>query len=292
MKHSLIMLSRLTTVLLLSVLTANSYAAGIQCPEGFSPIPSGQACAATKIASYATVDIPPEQNCPRGFERPAGVRFCIANNLTLNIQNQITLIAEWAGTDCPKDFSKPVGSTICIADNLVLNVIDNEVKLVAYQAQCPAGFHKPAGVRFCIPENLTSKILPTPTGQFCPPGFIRPPGVHFCIAANMLLKDPNRRNDLPLPQGLCPKGWHKPEGINFCIPSHETQGCGTKTECGRFEVTQAQFVGVIDNLTSSPCPAGTVPIWWDMPVYDDDGLFVINHVPTRTCIPENLEPAG
>lgn len=42
----------------------------------------------------------------------------------------------------------------------------------------------------------------------------------------------------------------------------------------------------------NPCPQGTTGIWWDMPVYDDDGLFVIGYVMTWWCIPDDLQPAG
>jgi hypothetical protein len=46
------------------------------------------------------------------------------------------------------------------------------------------------------------------------------------------------------------------------------------------------------NLNSNGCPEGTVLIMWDMPIYDEDGLFVIGYEPTPFCVDEDLEPAG
>jgi hypothetical protein len=41
-----------------------------------------------------------------------------------------------------------------------------------------------------------------------------------------------------------------------------------------------------------PCPPGTILIWFEQPVYDRAGLFVIGHKLVPYCIPEDLEPAG
>lgn len=46
------------------------------------------------------------------------------------------------------------------------------------------------------------------------------------------------------------------------------------------------------NLNNHSCPEGTVLIMWDMPIYDDEGLFVIGYEPTPFCVDEDLEPAG
>lgn len=40
------------------------------------------------------------------------------------------------------------------------------------------------------------------------------------------------------------------------------------------------------------CPAGTVLIMWEKPIYDADGLFVIDWELVPYCMPEDLEPAG
>lgn len=40
------------------------------------------------------------------------------------------------------------------------------------------------------------------------------------------------------------------------------------------------------------CPPGTVLTPFPMPIYDDDGLFVIGHETVWYCLPEDLEPAG
>ena len=262
----------------------------VVCPEGFVRIPSGLACVATNITTTATADVEPGIDCPDGFERPPGVRFCIAENLTLEIQDNVMLIAAYTTDQCPEGFSRPVGSTICTADNLVVDVIDNEVTLVAYSGDCPKGFYRPVGSRFCVAENLTSNTLPAPAVGFCPPGFIKPPGVHFCIASELLYKDETRLNEIVPPVGLCPEGWVKPENANFCQPSHIASSCGKN--CESRNVSEIQITNTIDDFAPTPCPAGTVEIWWDMPEYDEEGLFVIGSIPTRTCVPEDATPAG
>lgn len=40
------------------------------------------------------------------------------------------------------------------------------------------------------------------------------------------------------------------------------------------------------------CPPGHTPQPFDMPVYDDEGLFVVGHETVWFCIPDDLEPAG
>lgn len=259
------------------------------CPDGFAPIPSGLACAAVNLTGDISWDLPPGTDCPDGFERPAGVRFCVASNLSLDVQDDTVLITKFAGDGCGPGFSQAPGTTVCTADDLVLDVVDNEVKLARFTGDCPKGFHRPAGSRFCVAENLTLKTLSAPPSQDCPPGFIRPAGVHFCIASNMLYADEDRRNDLPPPQGLCPEGWIKPHNVNFCVPTNIASGCGR--ECGTEQATIA-IKPASNDYDLAPCPAGTVEIWWDMPVYDEQGLFVVGHTPTRTCIPEGLDPAG
>jgi hypothetical protein len=40
------------------------------------------------------------------------------------------------------------------------------------------------------------------------------------------------------------------------------------------------------------CPAGTVLSPFDMPIYDEKGLFVIGFETVWVCLPADLEPAG
>ena len=43
---------------------------------------------------------------------------------------------------------------------------------------------------------------------------------------------------------------------------------------------------------SNGCPEGSSLIIWDAPVYDEEGLFVVDSEPTPVCIPDDLEPEG
>lgn len=40
------------------------------------------------------------------------------------------------------------------------------------------------------------------------------------------------------------------------------------------------------------CPEGQKPSSWQKPIYDKDGLFVIDWQTVATCIPKGLPPAG
>ncbi len=40
------------------------------------------------------------------------------------------------------------------------------------------------------------------------------------------------------------------------------------------------------------CPPGTQPTPFDMPIYDDEGLFVVGYKTVWFCLPDDLEPAG
>ncbi len=259
----------------------------ISCPSGFAPIPSGLACAAINITTTATADIPPPQDCPTGFERVPGVRFCVAKNLTIEIKNNVMLIAKKVNLGCPVGFSQAPGTTICTANNLMLKEVDHEVKLFAYETQCSRGFFKPEGARFCMELSSSGELAP-PVND-CPPGFIRPPGVHFCVANNLLFADPNRRNAPPPPVGICPEGWVKPDGVNFCVPTTITTLCGA--DCG-----SGEFTAIKTSKNYLPegqqCPAGTTVVWFDMPVYDEQGLFVVDFKPTQLCVNLPAMPAG
>jgi len=54
---------------------------------------------------------------------------------------------------------------------------------------------------------------------------------------------------------------------------------------GRFAPSGATSFG-------ARCPAGSVLSPFDMPIYDDQGLFVIGLESVWVCVPANLEPAG
>ncbi len=43
---------------------------------------------------------------------------------------------------------------------------------------------------------------------------------------------------------------------------------------------------------SNGCPEGSSLIMWDAPIYDEEGLFVVDTEPMPVCIPDDLEPEG
>ncbi len=280
----------LATLLLASGANAQGRDSGqFGCPDNFIPIPSGLACQAADLRGPASYPLVPGDDCPERFEYVAGLSFCVAQHLAVSIdldsdQREIVFLEGLIERDCPPNFSRPVGSTVCTADNLTIEDKDGIAQLALLPDDCPPGFYRPHGVRFCIPENKTSKEQLQATGQNCPPGFARPPGVRFCIPTHIIYNDRDH-HQLPPPQGLCPEGWHKPDGVNFCIPRQMAFG-----ELGGLYGIDIRRV--VDDFVLTPCPEGTIEIWWDMPVYDDEGLFVVDFIPTRTCISERLQPAG
>jgi hypothetical protein len=48
-----------------------------------------------------------------------------------------------------------------------------------------------------------------------------------------------------------------------------------------------------NTLLGPSCPAGTILVMFDMPVYGPPpGYFVVGYTPVPYCVPEGLEPAG
>ncbi|MCW8879826.1 MAG: hypothetical protein OQK51_22430 [Kangiellaceae bacterium] len=254
------------------------------CPEGFSPIPSGLACAADNLTFNPVMELPPPHDCPPGFERVPGVRFCVAANLTIDIPQEMMLLEAVINGDCPEGFSRPVGSRICVADNLVLDTVEREVKLVKYIPNCPEGFHQPVGVRFCIAENLKPKELPMPSLSDCPPGFTRPPGVRFCVATNVLDLGNDLENPLGAPEGDCPEGWHRgPNG--FCMPENKTTKHNDERSGGEYDLIKIE--NTLKSSTDASCAKGEYDLWWDMPVFDKAGK-IVGFVKTRSCAAQSV----
>lgn len=253
------------------------------CPEGFSPIPSGLACAADNLTFDPVVELPPPQDCPEGFERVPGVRFCVAENLTIDIPEQMMLLEAVINGDCPEGFSRPPGSRICVADNLVLDNINREVKLVKYIPNCPEGFHQPVGVRFCIAKNFKASELPMPTLSDCPPGFTRPPGVRFCVASNILDAGDDLENPLHAPKGDCPQGWYlAPNG--YCTPENKTT---QQTDGNSGEYQLIKIENTLKTSINTACARGEFDLWWDMPVFDKAGK-IVGFVKTRSCAADSV----
>lgn len=254
------------------------------CPEGFSPIPSGLACAADTLKFDPVLELPPPQDCPEGFERVPGVRFCVAENLTLEIPGEMMLLEAVVGGDCPQGFSRPVGSRICVADNLVLDTVEREVTLVKFNPNCLEGFHQPVGVRFCIAKNILATTLPMPSISDCPPGFTRPPGVRFCVATNILDSGSDLENPLEAPSGDCPEGWYRgPHG--FCMPGNKTSKHDDERNGYKFDLIKVE--NTIKTSDNSTCAGDEYDLWWDMPVFDKAGI-IVGFVKTRSCAAESI----
>jgi len=48
----------------------------------------------------------------------------------------------------------------------------------------------------------------------------------------------------------------------------------------------------LNDTIAAPCASGSSLVPFDMPIYDDKGLFVVDHKKVWFCIPDNLRPAG
>ncbi len=288
--HKLVLIPLLALLVAPFSNAATRTSSDLACPENFVPIPSGLACQAANLGKAASYLAAPEEDCPDGFERVPGVAFCVAQNLQLHIEQDLILLQANRADDCPSGFSRAVGSTICTADNLAIADRNGDPALVQLPNDCPSGFHRPPGVRFCIAKNLTSTQL-QPSAQTCPPGFSRPPGVQFCTAIDLIYAK-TELPALPPPRGECPTNWHKPDNVNFCIPSTEVQACGSASDCYVHGFVGLRLHRPVGDLKQNPCPSGTVEVWWDMPIYDDNGLFVEDYVPARFCMPIDTQPAG
>jgi hypothetical protein len=255
------------------------------CPEGFQRSPSGAVCFAKNLAgpdgsgSGLTASIGTDGACPPRFERPPGVNFCVLDTLTVNAADDLLILEAQTSRFCPEGFHRPAGRKLCIASNLTVQGSGSTAALRGPTQDCPIGFYRPVGSTICVAGNETARTLPVPDGPACPQGFHRPPGVAICIAKNLVFG--TAVLNLPPPVGVCPKNWHRPPGLRFCIPKYIKAP------------STAGFNPVLSDTIVLACPAGTVESWFDVPVYDEaTGLFVVDYVTTRFCIPENLPPAG
>ena len=271
-------------VWLLSGVSAHAVA-DVFCPEGFQRSPSGLVCFAKNLAgsdgafSGLTASVGTDGSCPLRFERPPGVAFCVLNTLTVNATAELLILEAQTGRLCPDGFQRPAGKNICVASNLLLHKQGSDAVLSGPTVDCPAGFFRPVGSTICVAGNEQARTLQPPSGTRCPPGFHRPPGVTVCIAKNIVYGTSTPLNVTP-PVGTCPKNWHRPPGVRFCIPKYIKAP------------TTSGFNPVLSDTIVLPCPAGTVESWFDVPVYDANGLFIVDFVTTRFCLPEGLEPAG
>jgi hypothetical protein len=264
---------------LLSSLGAQAFAE-VTCPAGFERAPSGLFCYAKDLAPVTslTASIGSDGTCPPRFERPPGVNFCVLDTLTVNAAAELLILEAQTSRFCPEGFQRPVGTKLCIASNLTVQRQGSATVLKGPGVDCPVGFFRPVGSTICVAGNEQARTLPGPSGPACPPGFHRPPGVALCVAKNLVFST-SVLNITP-PVGLCPKNWHRPPGVRFCIPKYIKSPA------------TSGFNPVLSDTIILPCSAGTIESWFDVPVYDDNGLFVVDYVTTRFCIPENLEPAG
>jgi hypothetical protein len=272
-------------MLILASMAGRASAQDISCPEGFQRIPSGAACAAANLAgadgtfSGLTAPLTSARSCPEGFERPPGVNFCVATNLTVNAVGALPILERQTSRFCPEGFHRQTGSAICVASNLTVTMQGSNATLLGPTQECPVGFYRPVGSTVCVAGNQQGEVhvLPLPIAAKCPPGYFRPPGVAICLPKTVVYASTVPLN-VPVPTGACPPNWHRPPGVKFCVPSHERVPPGSTLVFG---------------YTPNPCPAGKIEVWFDVPVYDEEtGLFVVDYIPTRFCVPEGLEPAG
>jgi len=75
--------------------------------------------------------------------------------------------------------------------------------------------------------------------------------------------------------------------FTYKIPDTKTKQLALKVTDGR--TTQRTLM--IHEL-AAPCPKGTSLSPFEMPIYDDDGLFVVGYQTVWFCIRDDLEPAG
>lgn len=273
-------------LLILAGLSAKASADGGDCPRGFELIPSGAACAAVNLAgadgTFSGLIAQPTstRSCPDGFERPSGVNFCVAKNLTVNATGSRLILESQTSRFCPEGFHRQTGSTICVASNLTIATQGTTATLSGPTLDCPVGFYRPVGSTICVAGILqgTVSVLPEPVGPQCPKGFHRPPGIAVCIPKAIVYATTVPAS-ITIPTGSCPANWHRPPGVKFCIPSHERVPPSTNV--------------VIGYGGPNVCAAGTIEVWFDVPVYDEEtGWWVVDYIPTRFCVPEDLEPAG
>jgi hypothetical protein len=243
-------------------------------------------CFAKNLASAdgsftgVTAELGSSGACPPGFERPPGVNFCVRKNLTVNARGELLILEAQTSRLCPDGFQRPAGQNICVATNLRLQKRPGSTEIMLTGPDdCPVGFMQPAGSTLCAPGIELKRNLDLPIVARCPKGYYRPPGSTVCIPKYLIYTSSLPANVIP-PVGACPANWHRPPGVRFCIPRYiKLPGASNPNP-------------IVSDTIILPCPAGTTESWFEMPVYDQEGLFVVDWVTTRVCVPEGLEPAG
>ena len=269
-------------LLVLACLSFKVSAQGVDCPQRVERLPSGAACAAANLGGAdetlpGLVASPTSTRSCRRLQRPAGVNFCVAKNLTVNAIGSLPILEKHTSRFCPEGFHRRTGSTICVASNLTIAVQGANATLLGPTQDCPVGFYRPVGSTICVAGIVTGSVsvLPAPVGPQCPAGFYRPPGVAICLPKAIVYASTVPAS-IVVPTGACPANWHRPPGVRFCIPSHERVPPSTN---------------ILFGFTPNACPAGKVEVWFDVPVYDEEtGWWVVDYIPTRFCVPEDLEP--
>ncbi len=173
-------------------------------------------------------------DCPAGWVRPVGVRFCVPDTITSVAPDPLA-----PPDGCPEGW---VESNLGCVPEVETNY-DPQEPFGPGNDGCPAGWVQPVGVRFCIPDQIVA-LPPQPGGpsvdcadgwvmsQFgcipevftgeppdissapgdCPPGWSWSPGVRFCFPDEFMIATP------PDFSVDCPPGWTYAVGVRFCVP--------------------------------------------------------------------------
>ena len=101
--------------------------------------------------------------------------------------------------------------------------------------------------------------------------------------------DFNETDSAPYPAGLCLSVLSETGLFQSFSRDEGPRAPGLKMARG---TTVRKACKETPNKLKIKCAKGTVSVLYDMPVYDEDGLFVVCYKKVPFCIPKNLEPEG
>lgn len=162
------------------------------CPAGTSEVLGG-VCVDDELGGGAVT--PLNGRCADEYTHVAGTEFCVLQNTTLSVRNQVYVIRPNEGV-CPRMFKPYLDSKVCVDEALGLLAKGGKAVLDRYPnpssddkwLECRSGTMRPASEFFCMEMEIalnTGKfdygVKPVLAGVDCPKPLVRVHEDGYCL---------------------------------------------------------------------------------------------------------------